>query len=210
MKVFIKKILYYFLNIVENKGKVKLAGFSRGVKNVVFQGKNTVPDRCNFSGKIKVGYATTFGYNNFVHGTISIGKYCQLGADVAIHSTNHPIDYLSTYINDNLFSGELKKLKETKEIIIGNDVWICHNALIVGDITIGNGAIIAAGAVVTKNVEPYAIVGGVPAKEIKKRFSKNMIKEIEELKWWDKSEDELDKIKPLFLNKIKGKTSIYG
>ena len=209
MRKFIKKIVYYFLNTPDKTEKVLLSGFSRGIQNVVFEGKNAVPDRCNFSGKISLGYATTLGYNNFLHGDITIGKYCQFGADVAIHSTNHPTSYLTTYINQNLFNGELKALKEVKKVVIENDVWIGHNAIIVGNVTIGNGAVIAAGSVVTKDVAPYAIVGGVPAKEIKKRFSDTIINELEELKWWDKSEQELEKMKPLFLKDFSNLKSIY-
>ena len=113
-KNWIKKGLYFFLNTPSMNDDVLLSGFSRGLQNVVFEGKNAVPDRCNFSGKISLGYATTLGYNNFLHGNIIIGKYCQLGADVAIHTTNHPTSYLTTYINQNLFNGELKSLKEVK------------------------------------------------------------------------------------------------
>ncbi|MCL7753189.1 CatB-related O-acetyltransferase [Polaribacter sp. Z022] len=209
MRKLIKKILYYFLNYVDEKESTVFSGFSRGLKNVSFEGNNAVPDRCNFSGKIKIGFATTLGYNNFFHGNIRIGKYCQFGADVAVHTSNHPITYLSTYINKNLFSGELKKFKETKETVIGNDVWVGHNAIIVGGVTIGNGAIIAAGSVVTKDIEPYSIVGGVPATFIKKRFSQNVIQEIEELKWWDKPTKDLIKIKPLFFKNFLNKKSIY-
>ena len=188
---------------------VTLSGFSKGIQNVVFEGKNAVPDRCNFSGEIKIGFATTLGYNNFLHGNIKIGKYCQLGADVAIHTSNHPVNYLSTYINSNLFSGELNKLKEVKVTVLGNDVWIGHNAIIVGGVTIGNGVIIAAGSVVTKDVESYTVVAGVPAKSIKKRFSASVIKEIEDLKWWDKSIEDLNKIRPLFFKNFQNKSSIY-
>lgn len=204
-----KKILHYFLNNVDKKEKVTLSGFSRGLQNVVFEGKNAVPDRCNFSGKIKIGYATTLGYNNLLGGTITIGKYCQLGADVAIHATNHPISYLTSYINQNLFQGELNQLKEQNKITIGHDVWIGHGVIIVGNIIIGNGAILAAGSVITKNVEPYSIVAGVPAKLIKKRYSESVIEEIEELAWWNKSEQELENLKPLFFKDFTNKTSIY-
>lgn len=206
---FIKKIIYYFLNTPENKDGVLLSGFSRGLQNVVFEGKNAVPDRCNFAGTIKIGYATTLGYNNFFHGDILIGKYCQIGADVAIHTTNHPTNFMSTYINANLFEGDLKQLKETKKVIIGNDVWIGHNVIIVGGVTIGNGAVLAAGSVVTKDVPPYTIVAGIPSKAIRTRFSDKVIREIEALQWWDKSEAELEKIKPLFFKDFTNRNSIY-
>ena len=208
-RLFIKKILYYFLNTTENKDGVTIAGLSKGIQNVTFDGKNTVSNGCNFSGKIHIGYATTLGSNNFFAGDINIGKYCQIGGDVAIHSTNHPIHYLSTYINANLFNGDLVRLKEMKKITIGNDVWIGHNVIIVGDVTIGNGAILAAGSVVTKDVAPFSIVAGVPAKQIKMRFSNQIIKEIEELKWWDLSVDKLEEIKPLFTINFLDKNSIY-
>ena len=209
MRLFVKKILYYFLNSIEKKKKVTLSGFSRGLQNVTFEGKNAVPDGCNFSGKIKIGYATTLGYRNLLGGTISIGKYCQLGVDVALHATNHPISYMTTYINKNLFDGELKSLKQENVIAIGHDVWLGHGVVIVGNVTVGNGAIIAAGSVITKDVEPYAIVAGVPAKEIRKRFSDTIIQEIETLQWWDKSEQELEKIKPLFFKDFSNRHSIY-
>ncbi len=209
MRKFIKKILYYFLNVVEQRKEVILSGFSRGLQNVTFEGKNAVPDGCNFSGKIKIGYATTLGYRNLLGGTIAIGKYCQLGVDVALHATNHPISYMTTYINKNLFDGELKSLKQENVIAIGHDVWLGHGVVIVGNVTVGNGAIIAAGSVITKDVEPYAIVAGVPAKEIRKRFSDTIIKEIETLQWWDKSEQELEKIKPLFFKDFSNRHSIY-
>ncbi|PKH67682.1 hypothetical protein CXF59_07185 [Flavobacterium sp. ALD4] len=209
MRNFIKKILLYFLNTVDKKDGVTLSGFSRGLQNVTFGGKNAVPDRCNFSGIIKIGYATTLGYNNLLGGDITIGKYCQLGADVALHATNHPISFMSTYINSNLFNGELKQLKENNKIVIGNDVWIGHGVIIVGNVTVGNGAILAAGAVVSKDVLPYSIVAGVPARVIRKRFSDAIITEIEALNWWDKSEKELAEIKPLFLKDFTNRCSIY-
>lgn len=206
---FLKKVIYHILNKSENKQNVKLSGFSRGLQNVTFKGKNAVPDRCNFSGKITIGYATTLGYNNLLGGQIDIGKYCQIGSDVALHASNHPINYLSTYINKNLFNGELKTLKEEKKIEIGNDVWIGHGVIIVGNVKIGNGAILAAGSVITKDVAPYSIIAGVPGKMIKKRFSDQIIKEIEELKWWDFSEEELIKNKKLFFKNFKKQDSIY-
>lgn len=209
MKQWIRKVLYYFLNASVQKEKVLLSGYSRGLQNVTFGGKNAVPDRCNFSGTIKIGYATTLGYNNFIHGDVEIGKYCQIGADVAIHTTNHPISYLSTYVNNTLFNGELSSLKEVKKTVIGNDVWIGHNVNIMGGVTIGNGAILAAGALITKDVPAYTIVGGVPAKEIRKRFSESIIAEIEKLQWWNLSEEELEKIKPLFFKGFENKSTIY-
>jgi len=205
----IKKVLMYIIDTPEKKNGLIISGNSKGIQNVQFEGNNAVLDRSNFSGQIKIGYATTLGYNNFFHGNISIGKYCQIGADVAIHTSNHPINYLSTYINKNLFNGELATLKETKKVQIGNDVWIGHGVIIIGNVTIGNGAIIAAGSVVTKDVMPYSIVAGNPAKLIKMRFSNEIILEIESLEWWNKTQDEIEKLKPLFFKNFSEKNSIY-
>lgn len=205
----LKKVINKILNASEEKDGVIVNGSIKGINNVVFEGENRVPNGCVFSGSIEVGYATTFGLNNYVFGNISIGKYCQIGIDVAFHSTNHPVNYLSTYINKNLFEGELSTLKTTKKIIVGNDVWIGHGVIVIGDVTIGNGAIIAAGSVVTKDIEPYSIVAGVPSRTINKRYSDSVIKEIEELRWWEKSKNELEIIKPLFFKNFKNKTTIY-
>ena len=71
------------------------------------------------------------------------------------------------------------------DIVIGNDVWIGYDAVIMAGVTIGDGAIIGTRAVVTKDVEPYSIVGGVPAKEIRKRFSPEVIKKLMEIQWWN-------------------------
>ena len=181
-----------------------------GYWKVFFEGKNKVPNNCHFlSDTISIGYATTLGINNWFSGIVTIRKYCQIGADVAFHASNHPISHLTTYINASLFNGALKKNKQENKITIGNDVWIGHGVIVVGNVTIGNGAIVAAGSVVTKNVAPYAVVAGVPAKEVKKRFSEAIIQEIEALHWWDLSEQELEILKPLFFKDFTNKNSIY-
>lgn len=181
-----------------------------GFMNVNFEGDNGIPEKCEFLGnEITIGYRTTLGRNNLLSGNIKIGKYCQLGANVALHASNHPISYMSTYINKNMFNGELKNLKKENNITIGNDVWIGHGVIIVGNVTVGNGAILAAGAVITKDVSPYTIVGGIPSKELKKRFSESVMLELEALKWWDLQDEELTKIKPLFFKNFSKANSLY-
>lgn len=211
-----KKLLYrYYLKIkrrkfIRNQATLgtTISEDSIGFMNVIFEGGNAVPEGCSFSGEIFLGYRTTLGKNNLVSGKVRIGKYCQLGMNVAIHGTNHPISHLSTYINTRLFDG-LSELKREKPIIIGNDVWVGHAVIILGGVTIGNGAIIAAGSVVTKNVEPFSIVAGNPAKFVRKRFSDHIISEIEQLQWWDKNDEELKALKPLFFKDFSKIQSIY-
>lgn len=203
-KVF--ETVYYHTRKV---GNGYVSGYVRGIRNVAMEGENQIVNGCNFQGDIKLGYRTTLGVNNWLHGTITIGKYCQIGADVAIHTNNHPVTYLSTYVGSSLFEGYLNHNKTFGKVTIGHDVWIGHNALILGNVNIGNGAVIAAGAVVTKDVEPYTVVAGVPAKPLKKRFSENIIREIEDLKWWDKTDEEIKAIKPLFFKDLSKVDSLY-
>lgn len=123
----------------------------------------------------------------------TIGKYCSIGYNCQIGIFEHPTNLISTspYIYRNELILEKNKLSWANDDInnppkIGNDVWIGSNSIIMQNITIGDGAIIAAGAVVTRDVEPYSIVGGVPAMLIRKRFSEEEIKILLKIKWWDK------------------------
>lgn len=129
----------------------------------------------------------------------TIGKYCSIGRDVYIGTGMHPINRLSTHCftyteyAPSQYGDLLTPIDKivdwsqggNKPVIIGNDVWIGARAIILDGITIGDGAIIGANAVVTKDVPPYAIVGGVPAKIIKYRFSDEIINELLQLKWWN-------------------------
>ena len=211
-----KKILYkYYIQLKRKRfianqrhnGNI-ISGQSKGFMNVSYEGENAVPEGCSFSGKIKLGFRTTLGINNMFFGNISIGKYCQIGANVAFHATNHPTSYMTSYINQRLFNN-LVKLKNENAIQVGNDVWVGHGAIILSGVEIGNGAIIGAGSIVTKDVEPYSIVVGNPAKSIKKRFPDAIIQEIEALEWWNLSDVALEKIKPQFFKNFERAKSIY-
>ena len=130
----------------------------------------------------------------------TIGKFCSIAPNVKAGFGIHPTQYISTspvfYSENNPFGFCIDKkfFKEYKSIQIGNDVWIGMNAIILDGVKIGNGSIIGAGAVVTKDVPDYAIVGGVPAKIIKYRFSQKKIEQLKKLQWWDKSDVEIKKI----------------
>ncbi|MBU2947832.1 CatB-related O-acetyltransferase [Zobellia uliginosa] len=131
--------------------------------------------------------------NNTKISRTKIGKFCSIGADVKIGLALHPTNYFTTFPafysiqkQCQVFFTDKNHFKESGENIIGNDVWIGENVTILSDISVGDGAVIAAGAVVTKDIEAYSIVGGVPAKHIKYRFDKNKRNELSDLKWWDK------------------------
>lgn len=128
------------------------------------------------------------------HDNLIIGKYCSIacGAKFIFSSANHNLKSLSTYPFPIFWEKYgLEKMNVTQawdnkgDIIIGNDVWIGYEAVIMQGVHIGDGAIIGTRAVVTKDVEPYTIVGGVPAKPIKKRFDDETIKKLQSIRWWD-------------------------
>lgn len=188
--------------------KAQVSFWSNGVQHVQFEGGNIVPEGCVFSDETLIGYRSTLGTNNFFGGKVTIGKYCQIGRDVAFHPTNHPISFLTTYINNQLFKGELKSLKTELPINIGHDVWIGHGVIVLAGVQVGSGAILAAGSVVTKNVSPYTIVAGNPAKPIRTRFNEKVIHELLQLEWWLKSDAELELLKPIFFEDLSQNESI--
>ncbi len=123
-----------------------------------------------------------------------IGKFCSIacGAKFIFNSANHSLKSLSTYPFHLLYEEWNLDKKDVilswdnkGDIVIGNDVWIGYEAIILSGVTIGDGAIIGTRAVVTKDVAPYTIVGGVPAKPIKKRFPEETILTLQKMKWWD-------------------------
>lgn len=205
----IRRFLQRLSKSTYSVGKDNQVSFwTTGVHHVQFSGGNLIPENCAFADKTILGFRTTLGTNNYFGGKAILGKYCQIGRDVAFHPTNHPISHLTTYINRQLFDGELKTNKTEHIIRIGNDVWVGHGVIVLAGVEVGDGAILAAGSVVTKHVEPYTIVAGNPAKPLRKRFSEKIIEELIELKWWDLSEDKILKLKPLFFQNLEKVNSI--
>ena len=139
------------------------------------------------------------------HDRLFIGNFCSIacGAKFIFTSANHTLDTLSCdplplfYEEWDLLVSEITSAWDNKgEIIIGNDVWIGYEAVIMPGVHIGNGAIIGTRAVVTRDVEPYTIVGGVPAKPIRKRFDANTVARLEALKWWNLPYEQLRPLLP--------------
>ena len=129
-----------------------------------------------------------------------IGKFCSIacGAKFLFNSANHTLSSLSTYPFPLFFEewGLEKRNVAASwdnkgDIVIGNDVWIGYEAVIMAGVTIGDGAIIGARAVVTKDVPPYTVAGGIPAKPIKKRYPEETIAALSELKWWNWPEERI-------------------
>ena len=141
---------------------------------------------------------------------VDIGRYCSFGENVQIGRQNHPMHWLSTspflYLNnhdildvDETFDNRIlteqpvysEPATQLKKTVVKNDVWIGHGAIINAGITIDNGAVIAAGSVVTKDVPAYSVVGGNPAKLIRYRFAPNIITQLQYSQWWQYTPQEL-------------------
>lgn len=197
MKEFIKKIWRIMHTVAYRKHNVFIGKDVWFNKNSKFEGMNTIGDRSMVSNA-EIGYATYLGTDVELLNT-KIGRFCSIARGVRVVSTTHPTsNFVSTspvffstirqcgftFVSESKFTEQ--KYIENRCAIIGNDVWIGEDAFIVGGVRIGDGAIIGAHAVVTKDVPDYAVVGGVPARIIKYRFSKEQIFFLKKFKWWNK------------------------
>ena len=132
-----------------------------------------------------------------------IGNYCSIGSGVVFvmaGNQGHRTDWVSTfpfYYQANIFKTSKNPYKKIADTIVGHDVWIGSEAMIMAGVNIGSGAVIAARSVVTKDVAPYAIVGGNPAEFIKYRFSEEKREKLLKLKWWNWSEEKVKAMMPL-------------
>ncbi len=139
----------------------------------------------------------------------TIGKFCSIASNVIFGLGKHPTHLISShpsfYSNNKEFKtfSDKNYFSEYGEIIIGNDVWVANNAILMDGVKIGDGAIVAAGAIVIKDVKPYEVVGGIPAKHIKFRFKEYHISKLLSFAWWDKDEEWLEVNYKLFLDSEK-------
>lgn len=142
------------------------------------------------------------------HERLIIGKFCSIACDVKFlfNCANHTLKSLSTYTFPLFYEDwELEKSNVASawdnkgDIVIGNDVWIGFEAVILAGVKIGDGAIIGTRAVVTKDIPPYSIVGGIPAKVIRKRYSPDIIEQLLSLRWWDWTKDRIKRNLPFIM-----------
>lgn len=150
----------------------------------------------------------TVGRYSYIFGTsiaeADVGAFCSIAAGTSIGGGGHPTDWVSSspvfYKGKNVLKTNFSQndYKEFKRTVIGNDVWIGAKCLVKGGVTIGDGAVIGMGSVVTKDVPPYEIWAGNPAKFIRKRFDDETVEKLLEIKWWNLSDVELKRLGDLF------------
>ncbi|MFR6471240.1 MAG: CatB-related O-acetyltransferase [Turicibacter sanguinis] len=176
--------------------KVICEGNSRVYSSCKFEGNNRIC-RNSYVSNVSLGKGSYIGMNASII-SAKVGRFTSIGPCVRITSGSHPTEkFVSmhpsffstrkqagfTFVKEQLYDEGLRKEYRTN---IGNDVWIGDSALILEGVTISDGAVVAAGSVVTKDVPPYAIVAGVPAKIIKYRFEEEEIEKINKISWWDR------------------------
>lgn len=211
MKFILQYIYRYILSFFLKSRRVRISPLAIFNRKTSFEGTNNIHKRVNIINS-DIGYGTFIGENTQL-ANCRIGRYCSIGSNINVISATHPTQgFVSTspmfystlkqcgqtYCDTNKFNEFL--LVNNRCAIIGNDVWIGDRVTIKGGTKIGDGAIIAMNACVTKDVPPYAIVGGVPAKIIRYRFSPAQIEGLLSISWWNMSEDWIIKHANLFTN----------
>lgn len=174
-------------------------GSYASVSGTKLEGYNVINDGVNVNKSV-VGFGTVIGGGTNLSNSL-IGRFCSIAGGIHIVTPTHPLDMVSTYPGffntcNNYPFGKSKTRKDEFlhtsngfSVEIGNDVWIGEGVTFKGGVCIGDGAVIGMNATVTKDVPPYAIVGGVPARIIKYRMNEEQIKKMLEIKWWDWSPD---------------------
>ena len=204
------RLLKMFYLIFKHKKNAKLSISANVSLDSVFEGSNVISSHTTFCGQM--GYGSYIGADSRIFG--KVGRFCSIAGNVKVIGGKHPSNtFVSTHpaffsllkqngetfvqtqkFKENAFADEKNKFP----VVIGNDVWIGEGVSILPGVKIGDSAIIAAGATVTKDVEPYSVVGGVPAKLIKKRFTEEEIEFLISFKWWERPIDWIKQNADLF------------
>ena len=173
--------ILFIVNALLRITRIKFHGISIGWKSWI-------------KSEIEFGYLSRTGWSMSVKGSgrFTVGRYCAIGERLTVITSNHDMrsPIISYRLQEQLF-GFRKVSKMAVDVHVENDVWIGDNVTLLPGIQVGNGSIIGAGAVVSKNVEPFSIVAGNPAKIIGMRFSYNEIEYLNKIKWWELDMDQL-------------------
>jgi phosphonate metabolism protein (transferase hexapeptide repeat family) len=158
----------------------------------------TIGRCCEILGDTTIEYSELGDYSYLgpgcMVGDAQIGRFCAIAAQVRIGAPNHPLDRPSQhrftycpeyYTVDAEFDHAFFRQRHADRVVIGNDVWIGHAVIVMPGVKVGDGAVLAAGAVVTRDAAPYTIVGGVPARPIRERFNRKIAAQLSEIAWWN-------------------------
>lgn len=200
MKQLIRRILKYTFNRFRTRKSLRFPLSTEISLSSTFEGANKMGEKCLFNGKM--GYGTYLGDNNSL--TAKIGRFTSIGHNCKVFNGRHPYSYpyVSTspifyslkkqcgisFANQQIFNDEHQFADADNKIHIeiGNDCWIQSDVRFVSGVKVSDGAVILAGAVVTKDIPPYAIVGGIPAKVLKYRYSAEDIQFLLDTQWWNR------------------------
>ena len=189
-------MLKYILGFLKNLFNPAVSLFAK------IDNKSKISRKAKVFGHVQVNSSTMGDYSYVGRNSrivyADIGKFCSIGGESKIGMGTHTLDLLSTSpIFTEKRNGTRQSWVKTstihpfERVRIGNDVWIGQCVMIMGGVNVGDGAVIGAGAIVTKDVPPYAIVAGVPAKIIRYRFSDEVISRLCEINWWNLPEEEI-------------------
>lgn len=216
-KVQLKKKVRISATTIVGEGSIGEGSNLSSVKihgNFTF-GQNCKMDSCDLDGNIEVGrFTTLWGPNlDIISGKnkVKIGSFCSIARNVSMQTFNHNTKKLTSYfIGKNLFKENWENEAVSKgDILIENDVWIGAHCVVLGGVSIHNGAVIAANSVVTKDVPPYAIVAGTPAKVIGYRFEQGLIEKLQKVQWWDWPLEKIEENKAIFESELDENSSQF-
>ncbi|RQH01353.1 CatB-related O-acetyltransferase [Natrarchaeobius oligotrophus] len=194
---------------LSNSSSFEIAQSARISKGCLLRGtidlgpKSRLSRGCVLNGDVTVGRGTNLEPNCDVVGDVDVGNYCAIARRSTFQQTNHEMRQPSLQIRlyDEVLESDLPPTA-SGPITVGNDVWIGTRTTILSGVTIGDGAIVGAGSVVTDDVEPYAVVAGVPAERIRWRFPREVREKLLSLEWWEWDEETIRAHRPFFERKL--------
>lgn len=195
--------------------ELEIARSARVSSGCLFRGsvdlgpRTRVSRGCILNGEVTVGKRTNFEPNCDVIGAVEFGRYCAIAKGSTFQQTNHDTQKPSLQIRlyDEVLDSELPPTS-SGPITIGNDVWVGVDATVLSGVTVGDGAVIGAGSVVTSDVEPYSVVGGVPAEHIKWRFPREIREKLLELEWWTWDEARIRRNRDFFERRLADESDV--
>ncbi len=168
-------------------------------ENIVFGGYNFIGEYTRIFAKAKFGLGTTIGSFNWMEVEVEIGNYTQLGPKVNIISPNHFMSSITLYNSNFLFDGRMKSITKQGKVVIGNNCWIGVGVNIIGNVKIGDGVVIGAGALINKDIPDNSVVVGNPFRIIKKKMDTELFNALQLSQWWKNTPEQLMDFEGIFL-----------